>query len=128
VKLLLDTHILLWAVSASNQLSPVARKLLGDTDSELWFSVVNVWEVAIKVGLGRDPEMISPTLFRATLLQSRYRELPILSTHALATESLPQLHSDPFDRMLLAQASVEGMLLVTSDARLSKYSGPVRLV
>ena len=128
MKLLFDTHLLLWTVSASRKLPPAARELLENTENELWFSVVNVWEVAIKVALGRDSEMVPPSLFRGTLLQSKYQELPILSTHALATELLPQLHSDPFDRMLLAQASVEGMLLVTSDARLSRYPGPVRLV
>jgi PIN domain nuclease of toxin-antitoxin system len=127
MNLIFDTHLLLWAIGASDKLPSTVRTLLSG-NNHLWFSVVNVWEVAIKVGLGRDSAMIPPSLFRETLLQSGYRELPILSAHALATVSLPSLHGDPFDRMLIAQATTEGMLLLTSDVRLSQYPGPVRLV
>jgi PIN domain nuclease of toxin-antitoxin system len=128
VKYLLDTHLLLLAVSASQKFPAQARALIEEADSEFWFSVVSVWEVAIKAGLGRDADMMQPALLRSTLLASGLSELTIVSEHAIATVSLPGLHGDPFDRMLIAQASVEGMLLVTSDTLLGRYPGPVRLV
>jgi len=128
VKLLLDTHLLIWGVVSTRTLSVATKEMLTAPENELYFSVVSIWEVAIKRALGKDPTMVDPSLLRSVLLRSRYLEVPILSSHALATMTLPPLHGDPFDRMLVAQASVEGMILLTSDARLSEYLGPVRLV
>jgi PIN domain nuclease of toxin-antitoxin system len=126
--LLLDTHLLLWASGQPERLSAQARELLEDLGNELVFSAASIWEIAIKRGLGRNDFRVEPRLLRRGLLDNGYRELPVRSEHALAVEALPSLHRDPFDRMLLAQAHVEGICLLTSDAQVSQYPGPVRKV
>ncbi len=128
MKLLFDTHLLLWAATAARKVPPAARELMEDQENDLCFSVVSVWEVAIKRAAGRDDYMIEPAILRTGLLAAGYFELPINSFHALAVSGLPLLHRDPFDRMLLSQAAVEGMILVTSDVKLASYSYPIRLV
>jgi PIN domain nuclease of toxin-antitoxin system len=87
-----------------------------------------VWEVAIKRGLGRSDFQADPRLLRRGLLDNGYTELPILSDHVVAVDSLPPIHKDPFDRLLVAQATVEGITLLTSDSLVAEYPGPVRLV
>jgi PIN domain nuclease of toxin-antitoxin system len=126
--LLLDTHLLLWASGATEKLSDEARGLLDDPANELAFSAANLWEIAIKRGLGREDFRVEPRLLRRGLLDNGYRELAITSAHAVAVESLPPLHKDPFDRMLLAQALTEGITLLTADAQMAQYAGPVRRV
>jgi PIN domain nuclease of toxin-antitoxin system len=128
VKLLLDTHVLLWAAGQPERLSPAARDLLEDLDNELVFSAASLWEIAIKRGLGRADFRVEPRLLRRGLLDSGYTELPITSQHGVHIDSLPPLHKDPFDRMLLAQALCEGITLVTSDAQVARYPAPVRKV
>jgi PIN domain nuclease of toxin-antitoxin system len=128
VKLLLDTHILLWAASDPGKLPRTARKLIADPRHAPCFSVVSLWEVAIKQALGRDDFRADPGLLRRGLLENGYLEVPVTGEHAVAVNVLPPLHRDPFDRMLLAQAVVEGLQLVTADARLAAYPGPVRKV
>jgi PIN domain nuclease of toxin-antitoxin system len=128
MKLLLDTHLLLWAAGKPNQLSAAVRRLIDSPANELLFSAASVWEVAIKRGLGRSDFQADPRLLRRGLLDNGYTELPILSDHVVAIESLPQIHKDPFDRLLVAQATVEGITLLTADSRVAEYPGPVRLV
>jgi PIN domain nuclease of toxin-antitoxin system len=128
MKLLLDTHLLLWAAGEPKRLSVKARKLINDPESELFFSAASLWEIAIKRGLGRDDFKVDARLLRRGLLDNGYRELPIGSEHAVAIDSLPPIHKDPFDRMLVAQATVEGITLLTSDAMVAQYPGAVRLV
>lgn len=128
MKLLLDTQLLLWAASTPKRLSPAARKLLVDPRNELLFSAASIWEITIKNALGREDFRIEPTVLRRGLLDNGYAELPISGDHALAIESLPPLHRDPFDRMLVAQATSEGITLLTADPLLAKYPGPVRKV
>ncbi|MBN9562727.1 MAG: type II toxin-antitoxin system VapC family toxin [Alphaproteobacteria bacterium] len=128
MKLLLDTHLLLWAAGVPDRLSAAARAWLTDPLNELLFSPASLWEVAIKRGLGRQDFQVDPRALRRGLLDNDYRELPISSDHAVAIDSLPPLHKDPFDRMLVAQAIVEGVTLLTSDAAVSQYPGPVRRV
>lgn len=128
MKLLLDTQILLWAAGQPERLSVAARGLLNNSKNELLFSAASLWEIAIKNSLGRDDFRAEPRLLRRGLLDNGYRELPITSEHAVNTDSLPLLHKDPFDRILLAQALTEGITLVTSDAQLARYRGPVRKV
>lgn len=128
MKLLLDTHLLLWAMGRSGKLPAAARKLIADARNELCFSVASIWEIAIKYAANRAKFRTDPNLVRRALLESGYVELPILAEHALATASLPLLHHDPFDRLLVAQATVEGIVLLTSDEGLERYSGPVRVV
>lgn len=128
MKLLLDTQILLWAAGQPERLSAAARKLLNDARNELLFSAASLWEVAIKNSLGREDFRVEPRLLRRGLLDNGYIELPVTSQHAVSIDGLPPLHKDPFDRLLLAQALGEGITLVTADAQLAEYPGPVRKV
>ena len=125
---LLDTHLLLWAASEPERLSEAARAIVTDEDSQLWFSVASIWEVVIKASLGRDDFDVDPHLFRRGLLESDFAELPITGPHVTAVADLPPLHKDPFDRILLAQARTEGLILVTGDAALARYPGDIDLV
>lgn len=128
MKLLLDTHLLIWAAMGSDRLSAKARKLLEDPLSELVFSAASLWEIAIKNGLGRADFEVDARVLRRGLMDNGYQELPITGAHAVATESLPPIHKDPFDRILVAQATVEGITLLTSDVQVAKYPGPIRKV
>ena len=128
MKLLLDTRILLWAAGHPERLSAAARKLLKDARHELLFSAASLWEIAIKKTLGREDFRVEPRLLRRGLLDNGYAELPVTSQHAVNIDSLPPLHKDPFDRLLLAQTLSEGITLVTADAQLARYPAPVRLV
>jgi PIN domain nuclease of toxin-antitoxin system len=128
MKLLLDTHLLLWAAGEPERLSGAALALLDAPDAQLYFSAASIWEVAIKTGLGRADFQVDARLLRRGLLDNGYTELPIDGAHAAATLSLPPLHKDPFDRLLLAKATVEGFLLLTVDAQVARYPGPVRMV
>jgi PIN domain nuclease of toxin-antitoxin system len=128
VKLLLDTHILLWASGQPERLPAKARKLLSNPRNELLFSAASLWEIAIKRNLGRPDFNTDPRHLRRGLLDNGYIELPVTSEHAVSLDALLPLHKDPFDRLLLAQAISEGVTLVTGDARLAQYPGPVRKV
>jgi len=128
LKLLLDTHLLLWAAGQPERLSSAARALLEDPLNELLFSAASLWEVAIKRGLGRPDFQVAPRLLRRGLLDNGYGELPVMSQHAVAVDGLPALHKDPFDRILIAQSIVEGIALVTTDPLVARYNGPVRKV
>ena len=123
--LLVDTHLLLWAAGEPQKLSKKARRLLDDLDSQLWFSAASLWEVALKHGLGRKDFRVEPRRLRRGLIDNGWRELTISSEHAVATLDLPPLHKDPFDRMLVAQAQVEGLALVTSDELVARYDGNI---
>jgi PIN domain nuclease of toxin-antitoxin system len=129
MKLLLDTHLLLWAAGEPKRLSKQARTLIDNPGNELlFFSAASLWEVAIKRGLGRGDFKVDARLLRRGLLDNGYIELPIVSDHIVATESLPPIHRDPFDRVLVAQATVEGITLLTIDSLVSQYPGPIRTV
>src|ERR1700746_2957430 len=106
MKLLLDTQLLLWAAGQPNRLSVRARKLIASPANELLFSAASIGEVGIKGGLGRSDFQADPRLLRRGLLDNGYGELPILSDHVVAIESLPGIHKNPFDRVLGAQATV----------------------
>ncbi|SEB17956.1 type II toxin-antitoxin system VapC family toxin [Paraburkholderia sartisoli] len=135
MKLLLDTHLLLWTSVASEDirsngsLSGEARDLIEDEGNELLFSAASVWEVAIKNALGRPDFKVDPHLFRRALLDNGYIELTISSAHTAAVANLPDHHKDPFDRLLVAQATVEGITLLTNDETVAAYTAsPIRLV
>jgi PIN domain nuclease of toxin-antitoxin system len=125
VKLLLDTHLLLWAAGQPERLSRPARELLNGRDNDLLFSAASLWEVTTKRSLGRDDLRVDPRLLRRGLLDNGYGELAITSEHAIAVELLPALHKDPFDRIILAQCLVEGITLVTGDSFMARYPVPV---
>ena len=128
MKLLLDTHLLLWAAGNSDRLPADARPLIESPDNELFFSAASLWEIAIKCELAREDFQVDARLLRRGLLDNGYSELPIGSEHAVAVGSLPPSHKDPFDRMLIAQAMVEGITLLTADSLVAQYPGPVRRV
>ena len=126
--LLLDTHLLLWAAGDPGRLSSKAQDLLSDPATELIFSTASIWEVVIKNALGRDDFRVDPRQLRDGLIQNDYSELAIRSEHALAVGSLPPIHKDPFDRILIAQAQVENVTLLTTDDMVARYSGPIQVV
>ncbi|QAU23456.1 type II toxin-antitoxin system VapC family toxin [Dyella sp. M7H15-1] len=128
MKLLLDTHLLLWAAQGVEHVPLDARRLMSAFENELFFSVASLWEIVIKRGLGRDDFKVDPRVLRRSLLDNGYSELSIHSEHAVAVDSLPLIHKDPFDRILVAQAIVEGISLLTADARLAEYPGPIQCV
>lgn len=128
MRLLLDTHLLIWAMGDPGRLSPSLRKRLEDPANALVFSVASLWELVIKAGLGREGFLVQPALLRRTLLDGGWQELPIAARHVFAVAHLPSLHRDQFDRLLLAQAAEEGLLLLTADAQLARYPGPVHFV
>ncbi len=125
---LLDTHLLLWAASAPERLSAKARSLLLATESRLIFSTASLWEISIKRTLGRVDFNVDPRRLWRMLLVNGYTELPINSEHAVAVNDLPPRHKDPFDRILVAQARVEGIVLLTVDKAVASYGEGVRKV
>ena len=128
MRLLLDTHILLWGAIEPEKLSLAASALIESPDNEMVFSALSIWEVAIKTGLGRANFRIDAGILRRSLFDNGYVELAVTGAHAAALAALPPIHKDPFDRMLVAQAIVEGFTLLTSDRRIAKYPGSIRLV
>lgn len=127
MKLLLDTHLILWAAGEPEKLPSGAVDLIENAESELLFSAASLWEIAIKSGLGRDDFRVNARLLRRGLIDNGYSELPITGEHTLMIDTLPSIHKDPFDRLLVAQAISEGIMLLTSDDLVAKYAGPVRL-
>lgn len=127
MKILLDTHLLLWAAASPDQLPREARNLLADNSNEPFFSAANLWEIAIKSGLGRNDFQVDARVLRRGLLDNGYTELPIDSAHVVLIQSLPFIHKDPFDRILIAQATVEGIILATADEVVAQYPGPILL-
>lgn len=125
---LLDTHLLLWVTVAQDRLSSQARTLLSDLAVTPMFSTASIWEVVIKKALGRKDFSVEPSRLRDDLMENGYDELEIRSEHVLEVAALPLIHKDPFDRMLIAQARVEGIILLTGDADVVRYGDPVKLV
>lgn len=128
ISYLVDTHVLLWAAGSPERLSERARSVLEDHETDVWFSVVAIWEVAIKVALGRADFAVDPQLFRRGLLEAGYLELAISGEHAAGAAYLEPIHRDPFDRLLVAQARQSGLVLLTSDTTVARYSGSIELV
>jgi PIN domain nuclease of toxin-antitoxin system len=127
-KYLLDTHLLLWASLNSNKLSQVARVIMNNKDNELIFSAASIWEIAIKSQLGRPDFQVNASVFRTGLVSNGYVEMDITGVHGVEAGKLPSIHSDPFDRMLVAQANTEGVILLTADQQVSSYVGNIILV
>lgn len=120
MNLLLDTHVFLWAVDNSPQLSPQARAAITDGNNLVFVSAATAWEIAIKRGIGK---LTTPSDdYLEELRVHRFTSLDITATHALAVEKLPHYHNDPFDRLLIAQAQIEKFVLVTGDARIKQYA------
>jgi PIN domain nuclease of toxin-antitoxin system len=127
VRVLVDTHLLLWAVASSRRLPKEARSLILDPANDVFYSAASVWEVAIKSALRRSDFKANPTVLVRTLAQSGFSELPVTAAHAARVSGLPAIHRDPFDRLLVAQSLAEPMTLLTNDEVLLGYSPLVQL-
>jgi PIN domain nuclease of toxin-antitoxin system len=128
MRFLLDTHLVLWTPISDTRMSRSARALLGNPDNELSFSTASLWEIAIKRALGKPDFNIDPRAIRREFLDNGYEELPVLGQHAVSVDVLPLIHKNPFDRLLIAQAMIEGITLLTADAMIARYPGPIRKV
>jgi PIN domain nuclease of toxin-antitoxin system len=128
MKVMLDTHLILWAAGCPDELSVEARQIIEDESNELVFSAASIWEIAIKASLQKVNFQIDVRVLRRNLLDNSYIELPIESAHTVFIQNLPSIHKDPFDRILVAQATVEGITLLTSDEIVAQYPGPIRYV
>ncbi|MDR7142119.1 type II toxin-antitoxin system VapC family toxin [Rhizobium sp. BE258] len=129
MKLLVDTHILLWMSGMSWRLPQKARGLLENIENEVFFSTISIWEIAIKSSLPRFPDFsVDAEKLRRTLIDQGYLELPLMGEHAVAVGELPHIHGDPFDRILIAQSLVEGLSLITVDKTVARYGGLIQLV
>ena len=126
MKILLDTHLLLWAAGMPKRLPAQARALLERAETEPMVSAASLWEITIKSGLGRTDFSVDPRLLRRGLLENGYSELNVTGAHATAVDLLPPIHKDPFDRILVAQAQIEGLTLLTTDEIVARYPGPIR--
>ena len=128
MKLLLDTHLLIWTAGDARKLSSAARGLIENRDNDIAFSAVSIWEIAIKYALEKPDFNVDPHLVRRGCLDNGMTELAMTSDHAIIVATLPLIHHDPFDRLLVAQAMAEGIELLTADKTIARYRGPVRLV
>ena len=125
---LLDTHVLLWAAGVPDRLPSDARTPIENPATELIHSVALLWGVAVKNRLGRADFSVDPSLLRRGLLENGYTELAVTGAHAVVVHGLPPIHKDPFDRLLVAQALIEGVTLVTVSELVGRYSGPIRVL
>jgi PIN domain nuclease of toxin-antitoxin system len=128
MKFLLDTHLVVWVPASGPRLTRQARLILEAPGNSFSFSVVSLWELAIKRSIGKLDPRLDPRLLRRGLMSMGYEELPVSGEHAVAVDSLPPIHKDPFDRLLIAQAMIEGITLLTADATIARYPGPIRKV
>jgi PIN domain nuclease of toxin-antitoxin system len=128
MNILLDTHVALWAITNDPKLSINARNQIASPRATVWVSVTSLWEIAIKFALGRGDMPISGMDALNYFKDAGYSLLSIEPEHAIAVETLPHHHQDPFDRLLVAQALVEPMRLITHDATVARYSDSIILV
>ncbi|MCC7542623.1 MAG: type II toxin-antitoxin system VapC family toxin [Deltaproteobacteria bacterium] len=127
MRLLLDTHVLLWWITDSRRLSTTARRLIADGDNALLWSAASAWETAIKHALGRLQLPDAPAAYLPKhLARSGIQSWPVTQEHAFAAGALPAHHSDPFDRLLIAQARIDELELVTADPMLARYDVNIR--
>ena len=128
MRLLVDTHLLLWAAARSRRLPKEARRLLESSRNEIHYSAASLWEIAIKAALRKADFKADVALLRPALEEMGFVELPILGLHAERLATVPPLHRDPFDRMLVAQCLSEPLVLLTNDGALAGYGDVVRVV
>ena len=128
MRLLLDTHVALWAIVDDARLPAQARSLIASPANAVWVSAVNVWEIAIKRALARGDMPVSAEEARRYFSEAGFDMLAITAEHAAAVEALPPIHADPFDRLLVAQAMTEPLRLLTHDATVARYSDAIMWV
>lgn len=127
MRLLLDTHLLLWTAGDCERLPLDARQLIADGDNDIFFNVASLWEIVIKTGVRRADFAVDARDLRRNLLENEFDELQVGAEHVLAVASLP-MHKDPFDRLLVAQSHIEKVTLLTVDRTLARYSDSVRVL
>lgn len=126
MRILVDTHVLIWmATENTGRLSSLAINMLGGKENEIWFSAISILEIAIKQALGRPDFTVDASVLRQNFLDIDFKELAVTGIQSAYVARLPTLHRDPFDRLLVAQANVEGMTLITADEQIARYPGPV---
>jgi len=128
MRLLVDTHLILWAAAKSRRLPKEARRLLEDPANEVFYSAASLWEIAIKAAQRRSDFRVDLALLRPALAAMDFVELPVSGIHAERLASLPPIHRDPFDRMLVAQSLSEPLVLLTNDAALAAYGEGVKVL
>jgi len=128
VRLLVDTHLLLWAAASSSQLPRGARALMEDPANEVYYSAASIWEIAIKSALRRKDFRVDVPALLAALPRMGFVELPVTGAHAARVVQLANIHRDPFDRLLVAQSVVEPLTLLTNDTLLARYWDGIRVV
>ena len=126
MRLLLDTHVLVWCLSGDRKLPPATAELVRDPATDVYFSAVSIWEVAIKSALGK--LRADANVMLKHLVDEGFKELPVMARHTVATVTLPMHHRDPFDRLLVAQSRLESLRLLTDDRVMALYGEPVVLV
>ena len=125
MNILLDTHVALWAITDSPRLRAPARDLIASSSNQVWISAATIWEISIKHTLARGDMPVSGSEALRYFNASGFRMLPVEAEHAMAVETLPAHHQDPFDRILVAQALTEPMRLITHDATVARYSDTI---
>lgn len=128
MRLLVDTHLLLWAAASSSRLPREARALIEDPANEVYYSAASIWEIAIKSALRRKDFQVDVPALLAALPRMGFVELPVTGAHAARVVQLANIHRDPFDRLLVAQSVVEPLALLTNDALLARYGDGIRVV
>jgi PIN domain nuclease of toxin-antitoxin system len=127
-RFLVDTQLLLWNVYGSRKVPARLARLFGDGRHQFFYSAASLWEIAVKAARGQEDFVAEVGEIRDALEENGFHELPVGSQHAVALAALPPIHADPFDRMLIAQAIVEPMALITTDERLAAYPGTIEVV
>lgn len=118
---LLDTHVLLWTLIDPNKVPQAMRQVIEDTENRVWFSAASIWEIAIKHSLGRADFPVEPAIIWKAARETGLEELAVTAEHSVGVDTLPWLHRDPFDRLLVAQARSAGMNLLSLDAHVTAY-------
>ncbi|MBW6423354.1 type II toxin-antitoxin system VapC family toxin [Rhizobium sp. XQZ8] len=128
MRILLDSHLLIWLVGASDRLPSEARTMIENPENVVFFSSASIWELSIKHSTGRARLALHPQVLYEQLVKHEFNEIQVTAAHGLLVASLEAIHKDPFDRILIAQSIAEGMLLLTSDETIGQYNGPIRLM
>jgi PIN domain nuclease of toxin-antitoxin system len=122
---LVDTHVLIWLAVDSPRMGNLARDLLADPDNQIFFSAISIFEIAVKERLSKRGFEVEASAIRRMMIENDFAELAVTGTHAAHAATLPLVHRDPFDRLLVAQAMMEGFTLMTADEMIAQYSGPI---
>lgn len=122
---LVDTHVLIWLAVESPRLDQPTREILADPENHIFFSAISIFEIAVKETLSKRGFDVEASAIRRMMIENDFVELPVNGLHAAHVATLPMIHRDPFDRLLVSQAIIEGMILITADQHIARYPGPI---